>query len=477
MTQPNLIRKAKPLMTGSRLALLAIFILCISLSAMLAAGMRRSAHGGVTMTDFGEIYYGALCAMQRKDPYNPPTVLREFLAHGATFPKPKNPSDPKDVRVARATVTVITVGVNLPTTLLLAIPFAMLPWSIAQILWVSLMAALLVLASYLAWDLAASLAPGVAGWLAAVILVSCELVLYFGNTAGLVVSLCVIAAWCFFKQRFAWAGIVLLALSLVIKPHDAGFLWLYFLLAGGVLRKRALQTFAVAALLGLAAAIWIAPASPHWVQELHNNLTVVSAKGETSDPSPSGITSGSTGSIIDLQATLSILWNNPRFYSLVSYLLGGSLILTWVLVTLRKRFSQQGAWLALAAISALLLLPVYHRPNDAKILLLALPGCAILWAARGRRGWLALALTAAAIAATSDLPLLLLHLISRRLSISPSTLGGKMMLILLHPAPLLLLAMGCFYLWVYARYNPPANNLQLDAAEAGVRPATAELPS
>ncbi len=455
MTQPSRLRTAKSPMTRARLTLFAIFLFCIVISAVWAAIVRRGAHSQVTMTDLAPIYYGSLCALHRQDPYSPATVSRVFTADGGIFPKPLDPSNPRDVGTAKAIATIITVVVNLPTMLFLAIPFAMLPWPIAQLLWTNLMAVLLALAAFLAWDLAAEKAPVVAACLAGFMLATSEILMWNGNAAGMVASLCVIAAWCFLRRRFAWIGVVLLATGLVIKPHDAGFPWLYFLLAGGVLRKRALQTLAVAGSLGLAAALWIAPASPHWIEELHQNLRSEAAFGGVADPGPTGTSSRGVGPIIDLQAALSILRNNPRFYNPVSYVVSGCLILAWVLVTLRKRFSRQGASLALAAISALLLLPVYHRPYDARILLLALPGCALLWAAGGRRRWLALILTAAAIVVTSDLPLLLLFILTRNLFISPSTLGGKIMLILLQPAPLVLLAMGCFYLWVYARYGPP----------------------
>jgi hypothetical protein len=35
-----------------------------------------------------------------------------------------------------------------------------------------------------------------------------------------------VAAWCFIKGRFIPAGILCLAVSLAIKPHDAGLVWL-----------------------------------------------------------------------------------------------------------------------------------------------------------------------------------------------------------------------------------------------------------
>ena len=104
------------------------------------------------------------------------------------------------------------------------------------------------------------------------------MLLALGNTAGLVVGLSVIAAWCFLRERFVFAGILSMAVSLAMKPHDAGLIWLYFFLAGGVLRKRALQTLAVTAVLAVPAILWISHVAPHWPSELHANLATITAR-------------------------------------------------------------------------------------------------------------------------------------------------------------------------------------------------------
>jgi hypothetical protein len=116
------------------------------------------------------------------------------------------------------------------------------------------------------------------------------------------------------------------------------------------------------------------------------------------------------------------------------------------------RFSQTGAWLALAAVVPLTLLVTYHRPYDAKLLLLTVPACAMIWAERGLIGWVALVLNSAGIVLTSDIPAVMLLILAKNLHISPVGLSGKIMtVVLVEPAPLALLAMGIFYLWVYLR--------------------------
>lgn len=420
--------------------------LCMWFSTMLAAAIRKGAHGGETMMDFGGPYYQAKCAVEHKDPYDPGTVLAEFAADGWKLPT----GEERKATVARA---VVTMAVYPPTALLVTAPMTAMRWPMARVVWVGLMDVLLVLAALLVWELAEGV-PLLAGGMTGFMLANCVLLLLLGNPAGVVVPLCVIAAWCFVKQRFGLAGVALLAVALVVKPHDAGFVWLYFLLAGGSGRKRAVQTLGVAAVLGICAAAWMAPISPHWVQEWHNNLAAYAAHGGINDPGPTGMTDRGFGPIVSLQNTISIFWDDPRFYNALSYLVAGGLIVVWGLGVLRKRETRQGALLALAAISALTQLPVYHRTHDAKLMMLMIPACAVLWAGKGARRWMALGLTAAAIFVTADLPLILWAAVTSKIQVPVATLGGKLEMLAVDPAPMILLAAGGFFVWAYVRHEP-----------------------
>lgn len=440
-------RKPAPATRPISFARLLVLLACLALSLSLTWQMRQSAPGRTLMVDFGGVYYGARCALLHIDPYNPAAVLRQFQAEGNQFLP--------DPAAARSSRIAVTQGVYLPSALFVLIPLAVLPWAVAQWVWIFITAALLALAAVLMLDLGGGSASLLSLCLLGFLLANCELLFKVGNVAGAAVSLCAIAAWCFLRRRFQLAGALLLAISLLLKPHDAGFIWLYFLLVGGVMRKRALQTLAITAALGICAAVWIAQSSPHWTQELHNNLAAVSLQGGTSDPGPSGMTARGIVPIISLQSALSIFRNNPRFYNPASYLIGGILILIWMVAVWRKPPASERGLLALAAISVLTVLPLYHRTYDAKLLLLTLPACAMLWTGKARVRWIALALTAAAIFVTSDIPIAFLLKLADGLPAHPSTLAGKIAnLAVLRPAPVFLLVLGCFYLWAYIRYNP-----------------------
>jgi hypothetical protein len=191
------------------------------------------------------------------------------------------------------------------------------------------------------------------------------------------------------------------------------------------------------------------------MQELHSNLLAVSAHGGISDPGPTNATSRGPSIIIDLQSAVAVFRDDPRIYNSVSYLVCGALLLVWAIRTLRSRFSQTSAWFALAAVVPLAMLVTYHRVYDAKLLLLAVPACAMLWAGGGPIRWLALLATSAGIVFTADMPLTILRSFTDNLHIStPGIFGQIMSVVLTRPAQLILLAMGIFYLWIYLQRDP-----------------------
>ncbi len=116
------------------------------------------------------------------------------------------------------------------------------------------------------------------------------------------------------------------------------------------------------------------------MQEMRSNLALLSAHGSVNDPGPDSLTFHSADYVISLQGALSLFRDEPHFYNLASYLICGSLLVAGAVRVLMSRFTKENAWIALAAIAALSMLPVYHRGYDAKLLLLTVPACSILWA-------------------------------------------------------------------------------------------------
>ena len=396
------------------------------------------------MLDFKVLYYGARCLTHHCDPYNVNELQRFFQADGG-----EHPSDPPVIR------HVVTWYVYLPTTFLFTSPFAMLPWGSAHVLWTIITVGSFGFAAFLIWSLSED-APIISGWLIGFLLAGSEAIFAGGNAVGIVVGLSAIAVWCFIQDRFAWAGVICLAVSLVIKPHDAGLLWLYFLLAGGAYRKRALQTLAITAVLSLTAIVWVSQISPHWLRELNSNFTTISTHGDMNDPGPGSTVDRTPGMVIDLQAAVSVFRDDPRVYNPVSYLICGVLLLLWSLTSLRSQPSRSNTWLALAAVVPLTMLVTYHKPYDASLVLLTIPACVALWTEGGPIGTFALSVTSIAVVFTSDLTRASFVILTANLHPDTELWFGKILAVLItRPVSVVFLIMAVFYVWIYVRRTIP----------------------
>jgi hypothetical protein len=413
----------------------------ISILWGLAIGLT---HEGGTL-DFQAVYYGTRCLLEHHNPYKVPELEAVYRADGG-----ERPSETLKHR------QLVTLYVNLPTTFLFVAPLAMLPWGAAEAVWLLFLIGVFILAAILMWRLGESYSPGVSVFLICILLAESELTFATGNTAGIVVGLCLVAVWCFLQERFVTVGILCLAASLAIKPHDAGFVWLYFLLAGRVYRKRALKALLITVVLSASALLWVSHVAPHWMQDWSANMASISGPGGINDPGPVSGTGNTASMVLDLQAALAVFRDDPRFYNPVSYLVCGALLLVWAVTTLRSRFSPATAMFALAAIVPLTMLVTYHRPYDAKLLLLTVPACAMLWAEGAPVRWLGLLVTTAGIVMTGEVPLAVLVNLTANLQIGTAGISSQMLrAVVTRPGSLALLAMAIFYVWVYVRRATP----------------------
>ena len=434
-------------MSQSRLASLFLLLLSGAISIVWGFSLERTAP--LRMLDFKGVYYTARCLLQNRDPYSQSELLQVYQREAGELS-----SESPQIR------RVVTLNVYLPTTFAFTALLALLPFGPAHIIWMVLTAACLMVAAFLVWSMSSSYAPGVSILLVSIWLANCEVFFTGGNSAGIVISLCIIAVWCFLRQRLVLIGILCLAVGLAIKPHDVGLVWLYFLLADRLLRKRALQSLLLAAILCAPSLLWVTYVSPNWIEELRSNLAADSASGGNSTPGPAAYDGREPGAVIDLQSALSVFRDDPHVYNLISYLVCGVLLIVWGIVTLRSRYSLSLALPALAAISALSMLPFYHRQYDCKLLLLTVPACAMTWADGRSVRWAALILNGLGILFTAEIPLAILLVLSKDVHISHDEWYGKIMAVVLtRPIPILLLMVAVFYLWLYIRKAREQGNL------------------
>ena len=416
---------------------------------LLGFAIAGARHG--QLLDFRMAHGSAKCLLQNCDPYNQSDLAHMYFAENGEKPTDKTAAGILDDE---------TRYIYLPTVFAFTLPFAILPVSVAQGIWIATIAGSFILASFLMWNLAASHSPLLSGALLCFCLANSGSLISSANPGGIAISLCIVAAWCFLKERFVTAGIVCLAISLMLKPHDTGLVWLYFVLAGGMFRKRALQSLSVFGVLSLPTVLWVFHISPNWIKEIQSNMLALSAHGSVSDPSPAFVLGRGTFMITDLQAVISFFWDDPKFYNSVSYFVCILLLAVWIFVTLRSRPLQNSPWFALAAVSALSMLPFYHRQYDARLVILTIPACALLWAEGGLAGRLALLVNSVGFFLIADLPwAFALSFIHSHL---PSAAGLSRQIVsaaVAFPVPLILLTMCVFYLRVYAKraFHPIAH--------------------
>ena len=424
-------------MTHSKQTCVYLMFLCAGLSLAWGALLNRGTPGGIM--GFPGIYYGTSCLIHGCDPYN----RGELEA----FYQQQNPSASAESVQRRQSVTLY---VNLPPTFLFVAPFALLPLKAAQLLWGSCIVACFLIAAWLICSAAAPDAPVLSVALVCIVLANCEIIFAGGNTAGFVVSLCLIATWCLLNDTAILAALVCFAASLVMKPHDGGLVWLCFLLAGGIYRKRALKILAVAIVLVGVSVLWVSHVAPHWPSELRLNLQTISAPNGINDPGPHSIGVLTPDMIIDLQTVVSILFSRAALYNAVTYVLCGVPLILWAFAIKRSRKTLDNLWFALAVAAPLAMLFTYHRSYDAKLILLCLPACAALWKRRDRSGWIAASLMLATTLVIGDIPMALLVFRLNQSHLAADTLGGKFaMIALARPAPILLSLLTGFFLWVY----------------------------
>lgn len=392
-----------------------------------------------SMADFKSLFYAARCLHAHLDPFDPRNSLNQSRLEEAHHPIENTPAGEMAIR-----------NVYPPTVFLVTFPLAALKFEQAALLWGALNAGCLVIAAFQIWNLSVNESALTAGAMIGFLIANAVTVVALGNAAGISIGLCIIALWCFLKDRYSTAGILCFALSIMLKPQNCALIWLFLLMAGGRYRRRAAQTALATAALSSPLILWTNFLSPHWMSELASNIAFLSARGGVNDPGPSSPLWPTA--MVNLQTVVSLARNDPHLYNPLAYALFAALFIPIATVAARSKPSQFRFLMGLAAISALTMLAVYHRRNDTKLLLLSVPACVLLCRHGGLRGRVALAITSAALFFTADLPWIFVVVLLRRMEAHHKALTDALQApLVVVPAPLSLLAMSVFYVWAYMK--------------------------
>ncbi len=340
-------------------ALAASGVVVLCLAAIFYIYSRPSRNGYGAEHDFVTVIAGVHCAVDRCDPYDSPTLEREFPKMGGYIPtshfKPEWPVYP-------------------PSTFVLLFPFSLLPWSVLSVVWMLLcygffcaafLALLLRFKAYRdllsIFPFAILLTDGSIGW-------AVEL----GQPALIAASTLTLAILALESGSMAITGGVLLAISLCLKPQGAYLCAIYFLLRTRT-RIPAIAACVFTAAAGVAGVLlfYFRLSSFAYLRHLSANLKLAVAPGRDADFSR---LNGNSSSFLNLQAFLARFIDNPRVCNGLTYATFFVVAGLLVYVCWRKRNLATRPYTILAVLVMLELLLSYHRLYDHAFMLAAIPG-------------------------------------------------------------------------------------------------------
>lgn len=423
-------------MKQARLDGLYLFLLGCTLFVFIGIEVEHAADWA--MIDFKALYYPSKTFLEHGDPYNPADVTRVLQREGLVTTGAPEIQDWVQAHFFYP-----------PSIFVVSLPAAMLPFKWSHLVWMGLSLASILAAAFLMWNTDCTRSsPALAGGFVALLLLNSELVVAGGNVAEIAIALTIVSTWCFLEERCSALGVWCLALSLMLKPHEGGVILLFLLTASSKLRKRALQSLVLAGLLCLPLALAVNQMCPSWIHEVRDRLTHLAVQGGGNDPGPTGI--GWPTTMIHLPTLVSMWKNDPAFYNAVSDVVGGGLLLLLIFKTVQGKTSYGKTWSAMAVLAPLTLLAIYHRRYDSLLLLLSVPACVALWSVAKRIGLAALALTTFAYFFSGDNYWFVARYIVHRIQTHNAALADRLRApILIFPAPLSLLLMTAFFLWIY----------------------------
>jgi hypothetical protein len=320
----------------------------------------------VPLWDFASVYSSTRAWLAGENPYDADVVKSEWIESSPW---------PVDQEAIAGWSPVYP-----PTTLVLMSPLAVLPVSVALIVWAGISVALAGLAGSALVALSGFSWRDSRTWLLISGIVAStpfQFGLRCGQPTLVALSCVVIGIWCIHHSRCVCGGVTL-ALACAIKPHVALPFLIYYMFR----RERRVTDVALLVL----AATWAVSLTAmqlsgvDWIHGWMLNIREITGEGGINDPSIGG---PYRDEIVSLHVVLHSLSMDDQIVRVLAGCAAAVLVAWYVRVHPRERSdadstvasARKADLLPLAALAALSMLPVYHRVYDA--LILAIP---LAWA-------------------------------------------------------------------------------------------------
>jgi hypothetical protein len=341
-------------------ALIATAAVVTCLASIFYVYSRPAKNGFGAEHDFVTVAAGAHCLLNRCDPYDSPTLEREFRKMGGYTPtshfKAEWPVYPT-------------------STLLFLFPLSLLPWSVLSVVWMLLclgflssafVVLLLKFKAYRDWlsllPFVILLADGSIGW-------AVEL----GQPALISASSLTLAIVALESGSMPAVGGFLLAISLCLKPQGAYLCGAYFLLRKSTrIPAVAAYLFTAGAAVAGALLFYFQLSSWAYLTHLASNLKLAVQPGKDADFSR--LNELNSSSFLNLQAFLARFIQNPHVCNALTYLVFFAILGLLAFICWRKNNYVTRPYTILAVLVMLELLVSYHRLYDHALMLAAIPG-------------------------------------------------------------------------------------------------------
>jgi hypothetical protein len=425
-----------------------LFVVFLGALLFLVRG-RHDEKEALQFRDFKQPYASSRCLLHGCNPYSERDTRAEFLKAGGVD---------NDFQVFRPFSALYP-----PFSFAVLAPIAALDWHSAHQAWFWIVGILFAVAVMLAADLCVgpSVDPDVGPggnlpsttWanalLLAIFTVTSTILLMLGQISGPVIALLVIGFWCLLREKGVWVAVVAFTLALALKPHDSALLICYLPFAGRVWRKTFMATAVLTAIVIVAGTLWCThePASAHWLADLETNLHGNASAGGVNDP-----TRGSLEALnmANLQPVFAAEDSDEHVYNAAAQLVTLVLLGAWAVPAYRMRNGSAKHLLAIASMACIMLLPIYHRQYDTRVLLLVFPAVGLLLAWRARTwGVASLGLLALATLVTSHM---YLNRLTMRQGAQIKAAGAVKTLLLYRPLPLVELALAVLLIAAFYSY-------------------------
>jgi hypothetical protein len=394
--------------------------------------------------DFAPVYAGSKCLLAHCNPYDTTHLDRELFQSGAKA---------QDIGAWHDEMPLYP-----PSTFAAILPFTIVPYSKARILWFVFSVMTFCAGALATVGLCDPSTRTIGIGLVSIITMSSTGA--FGNPGVPAIGLAVVAMWLLLRTKRWIVASLLLAFSIALKPHVSGPLLLWIFLQSEY-RRTVWLSGAVSALLLFASVAWLdrSPASANWLGSLRSNLAIANGPGGINDPA---IGNPDAMRMTNLQTAFGAVQPDARFYNGATWGITAICFGIWLLLAVLRRPSEETRIFEIASLACLTLLPVYHRLQDARLLLLTVPALAWLLLKRRPAGLAAACLTAPVL---FSLAFQFQHLFESAWPTSVDSVNAFMRLLLARQAPIALLALTLLYLWARWSFRSPSSSLRLDIVE------------